>query len=254
MIWLFRFLFVFLFSIFGYLIGAIPNSVIIGKLFFHKDPRDYGSHNAGGTNAGRVLGKKAGVIVILLDGLKIVVPFYIVFFLLKKTTFFLNLMNDGFELNAFGLGNTISDLALYLTALSGIIGHCYSIYLRFSGGKAVSTYLGTACCISYFTFPLCGSLFFGILKCKKFVSLSSLISTSAFTIFSWIIYITYSFNFNNLKIINILNNFLWFGYGPNISIYMPIVMTIASIILIIKHIPNIHRLENKSESKIHWMK
>ena len=56
----------------GYLLGAIPNSVIIGKLFFNKDPRDFGSHNAGGTNAGRVLGKKAGIIVILLDGIKMV--------------------------------------------------------------------------------------------------------------------------------------------------------------------------------------
>ena len=51
--------------IFGYLIGSIPNAIWIGKLFFHKDPRDYGSGNAGGTNAGRVFGKGVGVIVIL---------------------------------------------------------------------------------------------------------------------------------------------------------------------------------------------
>ena len=249
-----RILFIICSILLGYLLGAIPNSVIIGKLFFNKDPRDFGSHNAGGTNAGRVLGRKAGVIVILLDGIKMVIPIYTIFFLTTKCEPIINLMNDSLSYNSFGYGNTLCDLAVYATALAGIFGHCFSIYLKFSGGKAVSTYLGTACCISYITFPLCGTLFFSTLKCKKFVSLSSLISTSAFTIFSWVIYIIYAINFDNSKIVEVLNNLLWFGNGPRISIYMPIVMTLGSLILIIKHIPNIRRLENKNESKITWMK
>ena len=54
----------------GYLIGSIPWGLVIGKVFFNKDIREYGSGNLGGTNAGRVLGTPVGIIVILLDGLK----------------------------------------------------------------------------------------------------------------------------------------------------------------------------------------
>ena len=53
--------------IIGYLIGSIPWGVVIGKIFYHKDIREYGSGNSGGTNAGRVLGRPIGIIVILLD-------------------------------------------------------------------------------------------------------------------------------------------------------------------------------------------
>ena len=54
----------------GYLYGSIPFALVIGKLFYKTDVRNYGSGNLGGTNTGRVLGKKAGVAVILLDASK----------------------------------------------------------------------------------------------------------------------------------------------------------------------------------------
>ncbi|WP_288342898.1 glycerol-3-phosphate acyltransferase, partial [uncultured Dubosiella sp.] len=56
----------------GYLLGSIPFALIIGKLFYHTDIRKHGSGNLGGTNAGRVLGKKAGIAVIVCDVLKVV--------------------------------------------------------------------------------------------------------------------------------------------------------------------------------------
>ena len=62
----------------GYLLGSIPFALVIGKLFYHTDVRKYGSGNLGGTNAGRVLGKKAGIATIVLDVLKVVVAVAIV--------------------------------------------------------------------------------------------------------------------------------------------------------------------------------
>ena len=56
----------------GYLLGSIPFALVIGKVFYHTDVRKYGSGNLGGTNAGRVLGKKVGALVIVLDALKVV--------------------------------------------------------------------------------------------------------------------------------------------------------------------------------------
>ena len=63
--------------IIGYVFGSIPNGIWIGKIFFHKDPRDFGSGNSGGTNVGRVFGKKIGVLCIVLDCLKIIAPFIV---------------------------------------------------------------------------------------------------------------------------------------------------------------------------------
>ena len=60
--------------IIGYVFGSIPNGIWIGKLFFHKDPRNFGSGNSGGTNVGRVFGKKIGVLCIALDSLKVIAP------------------------------------------------------------------------------------------------------------------------------------------------------------------------------------
>ena len=51
--------------IFGYLIGSVSFAIIIGKVFYHQDPRELGSKNAGGTNAGRIWGKKVGLLVVI---------------------------------------------------------------------------------------------------------------------------------------------------------------------------------------------
>ena len=59
--------------IIGYLFGSISNGILLGKILFKKDPRDYGSHNSGGTNVGRTFGKKIGLICIILDILKTII-------------------------------------------------------------------------------------------------------------------------------------------------------------------------------------
>ena len=73
--------------LFGYFVGSIPTAVWVGKVFFHQDPRNYGSHNAGGTNAGRLWGKKVGFLVIVLDMLKTITPIYIVWALFTFVKF-----------------------------------------------------------------------------------------------------------------------------------------------------------------------
>ena len=75
------FLILFAVLIVGYLFGSIPCGVIVSKIFFHYDIRDFGSHNSGGTNAGRVMGKKFGLLVIFLDMLKLFIPYFTVWLL-----------------------------------------------------------------------------------------------------------------------------------------------------------------------------
>ena len=163
----------------GYLLGSIPFALVIGKLFYKTDIRQYGSGNLGGTNAGRVLGKKAGISVIVLDVLKVVL--------------------------AAGLASLVSEPAAIWTSLACCIGHCYPIFAHFKGGKAVTTMFGflisTSIFIfqefSYFIVPL--FMFLIIHYLFKYVSLGSICASVCSSL-----YITaqlLSLDVNNLFII-----------------------------------------------------
>ena len=104
--------------ILSYLIGAIPSGLIVGKTIWHKDLRYYGSGNIGATNAYRVLGKKAGALVFLLDFFK---------------------GELAVMLGSICIG---TPEAMILAGSFAIIGHMHSIFLKLQGGKGVSTALG----------------------------------------------------------------------------------------------------------------
>ena len=138
----------------GYLYGSIPFALVIGKVFYNTDVRESGSGNLGGTNAGRVLGKKAGISVIVLDALKAVIIFYLSSYLSLK----------------FSLNPDIK----YIAGLACIFGHCYPIFAEFRGGKAVSTSLGYFLCIEPLYAVVAIVVFLLVLKISKYVSLSSI--------------------------------------------------------------------------------
>ena len=155
----------FLCILLGYLIGSINWGLVIGLVFYHKDIRDYGSGNAGGTNAGRVLGKPIGILVILLDALKALLVMIIV-----------NKISPGNEQYA---------------GLAVCIGHCFPVFAHFKGGKAVaSSYgylLGLAIYVTHdflWTFICPVLIFFIVLGVSKMVSLSSMcgLLSSAITV------------------------------------------------------------------------
>ncbi len=139
--------------ILAYLIGSFPTGVIIGKTFFHKDIRQYGSGNIGTTNTFRVLGPIAGIIVFLVD-----------FFKGTLAT----LLPVLFHLEPHYL--------CLITGLAAILGHAFSIFLKFKGGKAVATSAGFLLGYNVHFFLICAIIFFPILFITSMVSLSSLIS------------------------------------------------------------------------------
>ena len=235
-------------ALFGYLSGSIPNAVIIGKIFFKRDPRLEGSKNSGGTNAGRVFGLKIGIIVIILDVLKIVIPFIITFLVFTKVDYFKKILFYSEEINAFGRGNTLQQLAYWITPFTGIIGHCYSIYIKFTGGKAVSSYIGFAISSSWIACIILPLTFFTSIKIGKKVSIASMVSACLFTIISWIIYIIYIIY--GPKIANYL---MFFGVGPEICIYYPTFLTLCLALLILKHKANIKRIIVGNEPIAYWL-
>lgn len=158
--------------ILSYLIGAIPNGYVIGKVFFKKDIREFGSGNTGATNSFRVLGKPAGFIVTFLDIFK---GFITVFFPLW------------FSVHAQGPMSTFFTHGL-IVGIFAIIGHVYPIYLKFKGGKAVATSAGVVLGVNPILLLILAVIFFGILYLTKYVSLSSIIAAISCVIGSLIIH------------------------------------------------------------------
>lgn len=236
--------------IIGYLFGSIPNGVIISKVFYGIDPRSGGSHNTGGTNVGRVVSKKAGIITIALDILKIAIPYLITFAIFTyRDTAKSFMIGSNNELNSFGEGNTLAQLTYYLVALAGMIGHSYSCFLKFKGGKIVASFCGYALCLTWSSVPIFLPIFFIVLKLKKYVSLSSLSMCGSFTLFTWIIYIVYIFAGKDIA------SYLMFGPGgPAACIYLPVFTTLAYALIVYRHKSNIINLINHTEKTAGWNK
>ena len=145
--------------IIGYFIGSVPFAYVIGKTFYGTDVRDHGSGNLGGSNTGRVLGKKAGVAVMALDLLKVTLS---VFLAMKMNT---------------------HPLYIACGALSAAIGHCFPVFVHFRGGKAVAALYGYLfalwVCAGYsplvFLLPLI--FYLAVLTATKTVSTASILSS-----------------------------------------------------------------------------
>jgi len=154
---------------FGFLVGSIPFGVIISRVFFKTDIRTTGSGNIGAANALRTLGKKAGAAILLLDALKGVVPIFVA---------------GRLALGVLPLIPTApSDAApawwlMPLAGLAAILGHCYSPWLRFKGGKGVATFLGAACALSWPSGLAFAIVWIVVVWRTGFASLGSMLGTA----------------------------------------------------------------------------
>ena len=197
----------------SYLLGSIPNALIISKLCKGIDIREHGSKNMGATNVLRVLGFKYGLIVFLLDALK-----------------------AGLIIALFQLG--IFDKEIYgnihpLTyGLFAVIGHLFPIFAKFKGGKGVACSAGIIC--SYAPLIAIPTLltFLIVVLITKYVSLGSILAVTASVIFSIIIPL------------------LRYKSVDSIDWILVAVCSIVLVIFIITHRNNIKRLIKGEESKI----
>jgi len=244
-------------AIVGYLCGSIPNGVIFSNLLYKKDVRDYGSHNSGGTNVARTFSKKVGVLVIILDMIKVMIPFIIAIYLFEYNETIVRYMNPSYfgnygqhKLTVFGEGDyALNQLCYYLVPFCAMIGHAYSIFLKFDGGKIVATYAGTNIVLSYIAIPVGLTLFLVTLKKKKYVSLASIIMCSFFLFYYVAVFLTYLFTFKEHGY-EIVNYMMFFSFGAKACIYLPLMIILTWLLLIIKHRGNISRLLDGTERKV----
>ena len=193
---------VILLLIFSYLFGSIPFSLIISKTFYNIDLREHGSGNVGTTNTFRILGKKAGIVVLILDLLKGAIPVWVAL-----------------------LVSTDVDFPVIIFGVVAAIGHVYSIFLKFKGGKAVATGGGAILAAAPIIFLVVLATFLITLKLSKYVSLGSVLAAVAL-------------------LISVLftGNLFMIGFG-----------IILGIIVIVKHISNMKRIKEGTEPKITFM-
>jgi len=199
----------------AYLLGSIPFGFVIGKLK-GVDIREHGSKNIGTTNTGRVLGNKYAIITYILDTFKgFLLVFLFRFHIIPSEYCFLSPMIYG---------------------LCAILGHTFSIYLGFKGGKAVATSGGVILGYCPWLLVVGLALFFVVTYLSSYVSLGSLISASIITIFVIVLTII--------------------GYDPffkkEMDIYFAIVASIALLVIYFRHLNNIKRLYHHEEAKIKW--
>ena len=147
----------------AYLMGSIPSAVWIGKSFYKTDVRQYGSGNAGATNTFRVLGRKPGVTVLILDALK---GFFAVWIFSDMTP--LNHKDDIF---------TMFQLAL---AVAVTIGHIFPVFANFKGGKGVATLMGVIIALHWQAALLSIAIFLIVFLLTGYVSLGSMIAGISF--------------------------------------------------------------------------
>lgn len=239
--------------IIGYLFGSIPNGIWIGKLFFHKDPRDYGSGNSGGTNVGRVFGKPIGVICIVLDCLKIILPFIVCWAILTYVPMYNGLPlvpSVRAKINSNTSGYLIQWPVYYMTMIGCSLGHCWPIFAGFKGGKNVSSFIGFGWATSWLFGIIPACLYLLFLKWKKMVSVASIATAWVATTLSWIW---------TILILTGAIPFEWSwipGYGMmcEFGYVHSLVLTFAATILTLRHSSNIKRILNGTERKITWIK
>ena len=198
----------------AYLLGAIPTAVWYGQRFHGTDVRQHGSGNAGATNTFRVLGKKAGAIVLLFDALKGWAATSLAFVLLWQ-------------------GWIAAETLLYYQLGLGIVavlGHIFPVYVGFKGGKGVATLLGMLLAIYLKVALLAFLVFVVMLLLSNYVSLSSMTAAVAFPLFMFVP-----------------------GLHPEHPVLI-VVAFVLCILVIWTHRANIKRLLAGNESKIYLFK
>ncbi len=223
--------------ILGYFSGSILWSVVIGKTFFNTDIRQHASKNAGATNSTRVLGKKAGLVILLLDVMKSYLPTLIIWLIIRY----------GIGEDSLKATRQFNEYSLvYLASLFAVIGHCFPIYYGFKGGKGVSCFCGLILAISPFLAIVSLSVFVISLIIKKYVSLSSILGSISTWILIFIPGINWMYMTNeSITTLNIVD-----GYNTLTILLVMSYCLAGSSLLTIKHKENIIRIMNGSERRV----
>jgi glycerol-3-phosphate acyltransferase PlsY len=197
-----------LIAVAAYLLGSIPSGYLLIRLFRHQDIRQAGSGNIGATNVLRSGGKGLGAATFLLDVLKGSASVYLGGLLGSL------LAPGAATLNMRALG-----------AICAVLGHIFPVWLRFKGGKGVSTGFGVFLVAAPWAALAAISVFALVLALSRYVSLASILGAASFPVFAW-----------------------KFALADRPPFFIAVEIAVA-LIIILKHHQNIRRLFAGTESR-----
>ena len=192
----------------AYLLGAIPWALVVGKRFYGIDVREQGSGNLGATNVMRVLGWKAALATLLLDIAKGALAVLVAWALVPVARF----------------GSSANEWAMIAATMAAILGHSFSPYIGFKGGKGVATAAGALLVLTPLVWPILLVSFLVVLLVGRMVSLGSIVIAAEYPVLVW---------------------FLYPGDWPRLALAV-----VAAGLVIWRHSANIKRIVRGEESKI----
>ncbi len=225
-------IFIVISAICSYLIGALPFGYLIGRIK-GIDIRQHGSGNIGATNVTRVVGKGWGRLCFILDFLKSALPVLVVSYLSPKDILpdLVALFPEGLQQYSKIVPDDIGILPV-VAAFSAVCGHIWPVYLKFKGGKGVSTAAGAILALNPLSLLGAGLTWVVTFEISRYVSLASIIAAGSLPVFCLL--------------------FKWLGW-VNASVPEVILFFLLAILTVLKHQTNIKRLlqgtENRFERK-----
>ncbi|MEI8198010.1 MAG: glycerol-3-phosphate 1-O-acyltransferase PlsY [Phycisphaerae bacterium] len=151
-------------ALLAFLLGGIPFGLIIVRLMTGKDVRESGSGNIGATNVLRTTGRMAGILTLLLDGLKGTLAVHVADYLTHGSVLWMS-----------------------AAALAALLGHAFSPMLKFKGGKAVATFIGAFAYLTPMPLLAVVVIFILVLAYTRYLSLASIIAAGLFPVACWMI-------------------------------------------------------------------
>jgi len=200
--------------IIGYLMGSFPTAYLVGKLIRGIDIREHGSGNVGATNTLRVLGTGWGILVLVID----IAKGYGAMLVAWKLFTFMGIVSPSF--------------GLLMVALSAILGHVFTCFLNFKGGRGVATAAGVFLFLMPIQLLLALGVFIITVAITRYVSLGSIIAAISLFLFE-----------------------LWTNLINNFASWQFLIAVIAVVVfIIVKHKPNMQRLAEGTENQISFSK
>ncbi len=206
--------------IIAYLLGSLNSSIIISKKFSSEDIRNENSGNAGATNMARTFGRKLGVITFICDIVKFFIALLIAYLVI-------------------GSGDFPQNSYLYISAVGFfcMIGHMYPCFFKFRGGKGVTVCAGMIISLDWRIALILILVFICVTLSTKYISLGSIFDFILFPLLELIFFKSDSLSITDSTMLN-----------ETIAVLIALVF---SLFIICKHIPNMKRIHNGTENKIH---
>ena len=210
----------------SYLLGSIPFGYLLVWMFRGEDVRKSGSGNIGATNVARIGSKGLGVATLVLDAAKGYAAVEFAFWLASRYRLEGPIPTSLYDRSANGLSSHTIFFLAALAAFVAIMGHVFTFWLRFKGGKGVAVAAGSFVALAPRAMLLVLVLFVVIVALTRYISLGSMLAALAFPLAVW-----------------------WLGPAERTTVPILLLIAASSVLIIVRHKDNIQRLLSGTENR-----